>query len=295
VSEPEPPTHARRAEAGTAARRGGDRIDIKAISLDELEQRYRSLTFPEGQPDKPHVIINMVSSFDGSVTVADPRTSEPSERGLGSSADKRVMQLLRSHADAVLNGAETLRVSGSSPVVADEELRAIRRSSGKPNNPLAIVITRTGEHLPLDRADPNSDFFYSQEFNAVVFVTSAATTSTMERIAATGRSVEMISESPDNIAELLAIARSKYGVDMLVCEGGPSINGALIGRGMADEFFMTFVPKIVGGGKHAVELPVPFDRDRLQGLQPVSSYYLSATGELLFRYHIDSSRTHTKS
>ncbi|MDP9238755.1 MAG: dihydrofolate reductase family protein [Chloroflexota bacterium] len=295
VSEPQPPINATPAETGTDARSGGDSVDVKAISLAELEQAYRSLVFPEGQTDRPHVIINMVSSFDGSVTVADPRTGDSSERGLGSSADKRVMQLLRSHADAVLNGAETLRVSRSSPVVANEELRAIRRTKGKPNNPLAIVMTRTGEHLPLERADPKSDFFYSKEFKAVVFVTSAATTSIVERIAATGRSVEMISESPDNIVELLAIARSKYGVNMLVCEGGPSINGALIGHGAADEFFMTFAPTIVGGGKHPVELSVPLDRDRLQSLQLVSSYYLSETGEHFLRYRIHSSRTHTKS
>lgn len=262
-------------------------MDIRETSLVELEQSYRSLNFPEARTDRPYVVINMVSSFDGCVTVADPRTGEPSERGLGSSADKRVMQLLRSHADAVLNGAETLRISGSSPVVADEELRAIRRTRGQPSNPLAIIMTRDGERLPLDRDNPNSDFFYSKEFEAVIFVTSAATDSTVERISATGRSVEVISESADNIAELLSIARRKYNVKLLVCEGGPSINGALIGHGMADEFFMTFAPMIVGGGKHPVELSVPLDRDRLQGLQPVSSYYLSGTGELLLRYQID--------
>ena len=275
-------------ETAADPRSGGDKVDIRETSLVELEQRYRSFSFPEGRTDRPHVVINMVSSFDGCVTVVDPRTGDPSERGLGSSADKRVMQLLRSHADAVLNGAETLRVSGSSPVVADEELRAIRRIKGKPGNPSAIIMSRTGEHLPLDRTDPKSEFFYSKEFEAVVFVTSTASNSTVERIAATGRSVEVMSEASDNIAELLSIARRKYGVKLLVCEGGPSINGALIGHGMADEFFMTFAPKIVGGGKHPVELPEPLERDRLQGLQAVSSYYLSETGELLLRYRIDS-------
>jgi 2,5-diamino-6-(ribosylamino)-4(3H)-pyrimidinone 5'-phosphate reductase len=263
-------------------------VDIRETSLVELEQSYRSLNFPEGRTDRPYVVINMVSSFDGCVTVVDARTGEPSERGLGSSADKRVMQLLRTHADAVLNGAETLRISGSSPAVADEELRAIRRTRRKPSNPLAIIMTRNGARLPLDRTDPKSEFFYSKEFEAVVFVTSAASSSTVERIAATGRNVELISESSDNIAELLSIARGKYSVKLLVCEGGPSINGALIGHGMADEFFMTFAPKIVGGGKHPVELPEPLDRDRLQGLQAISSYYLSETGELLLRYRIDS-------
>jgi 2,5-diamino-6-(ribosylamino)-4(3H)-pyrimidinone 5'-phosphate reductase len=275
------------AETASDPRSGGD-MDIRELSLVELEQAYRSLSFPEGRTARPYVIINMVSSFDGGATVADPRTGEPSERGLGSSADKRVMQLLRSHADAVLNGAETLRISGSSPVVADEELRAIRRTNGRPSNPLAITMSRNGERLPLDRTDPKSQFFYSKEFAAVIFVTAAASSSTVEGIAATGRSVEVISESSDNIAELLSIVRMKYGVKLLVCEGGPSVNGALIRYGMADEFFMTFAPKIVGGGKHAVELPEPLDRDRLQGLRAVSSYYASETGELFLRYSIDA-------
>ncbi len=261
-------------------------MDIGQRSPAEIELAYRSQGFPEARVDRPYVVLNMVSSFDGSVTVADPESGMPSERGLGSSMDKRVMQLLRSHTDAVLNGAETLRASGSSSAIGDDELSAIRGAQGKPRNPLAMTLSRKGNDLPLDPGDPRSDFFYSREFEAVVFVTSAASGGTVERIAATGRHVEVISASDDNISELLSIARRRYDVRLLVCEGGPTINGALIGRGLADEVFMTFAPKLVGGGKHMVQLRQPFDRDHLQGLEPLWSYYLPDSGELFLRYRI---------
>src|SRR5581483_5193596 len=77
---------------------------------------YTDLMLPEPPADRPFVYLNMVSSVDGKATV------DGSERGLGSADDKRMMQELRSHADAVMNGATTLRVSGSSPLVRDEAL-----------------------------------------------------------------------------------------------------------------------------------------------------------------------------
>lgn len=267
-------------------------MDIGKKSRSEIELAYRSLSFPDAPADRPYIVINMVSSFDGSVTVMDAESGTPSERGLGSAMDKRVMQLLRSHTDAVLNGAETLRVSGSSSAIADDELSAIRGAQGRPRNPLAMTLSRKGEDLPLDPADPRSDFFYSREFDAVVFVTSAASGATVNRIAATGRHVEVISASDDNIAELLSIARRRYDAQLLVCEGGPTINGRLVGQGLADEVFMTLAPKLVGGGKHLVELDEPFDRDRLQSLEPLWSYYLPDSGELFLRYRTEQGNAH---
>src|SRR5579864_3327543 len=85
---------------------------------------------------RPIVYLNMVSSVDGKATVGG------SERGLGSADDKRIMQELRSHADAVLNGATTLRVSGSSPLLRDAELVERRTQLGLARQPIGVIVSR---------------------------------------------------------------------------------------------------------------------------------------------------------
>src|SRR5437763_1540365 len=85
---------------------------------------------PPTPAERPYVYINMVASVDGKITV------EGSERGLGSDADKRLFHELRAHADAVLDGATTARISGASPRVRDADLVAWRRGRGLPPHPL---------------------------------------------------------------------------------------------------------------------------------------------------------------
>src|SRR5690349_5573429 len=106
---------------------------------------YTALQFPDPPADRPYVIVNMVSSFDGRAVI------ERTERGLGSPADQRLMRELRFQADVVLDGAGTLRASGTSSRLDDAGLEERRVSSGKSRLPIAATISSTGD-LPLDRA-----------------------------------------------------------------------------------------------------------------------------------------------
>ena len=42
--------------------------------------------------------------------------------------------------------------------------------------------------------------------------------------------------------------RSDYGVRTLLCEGGPTLFGALLTEDVVDELFLTLAPKLAGGG-----------------------------------------------
>src|SRR5690606_27523822 len=120
---------------------------------------YLQLELPEPPPERPYVLVNMVSSADGKIVI------EGTEVGLGSPADQRLMRALRTNVDAVLNGASTLRKSGSSPRLGDSVLEGLRTSRGLPKTPLGVVLTGSGR-LPLDAA-----FFTETSFEAVVFAT----------------------------------------------------------------------------------------------------------------------------
>src|SRR3712207_7506098 len=75
----------------------------------------------------------MVSSLDGRTTVEGKAVS------IGSETDRQVMRTLRSRADAVMIGANTLRAERLS-LGLDEPARP---------QPIAIIVTNTGD-LPLE-------------------------------------------------------------------------------------------------------------------------------------------------
>src|SRR5262249_28060575 len=140
------------------------------------------IDFPEPPPGRPFLYINMVASVDGKSTV------EGSERGLGSEADKRLFHELRVHADVVLNGANTLRISGSSSLVREPDLVEWRQAHMPNPQALGAVMTASG-NLPLD-----APFFTSREFEGVVFVSRSAGAERVARLRAAGRPVHEVSE-----------------------------------------------------------------------------------------------------
>jgi riboflavin biosynthesis pyrimidine reductase len=53
-----------------------------------------------------------------------------------------------------------------------------------------------------------------------------------------------------NLIKALEILKKRYAVEMLLVEGGPSLNHALVASDLADELFLTLVPKLFGGAHH---------------------------------------------
>lgn len=236
---------------------------------------YTDLALPEPPADRPFVYVNMVSSVDGKATV------DGSERGLGSADDKRIMQELRSHADAVLNGATTLRVSGSSPLVRDAALIARRKRDGLAPQPVGVIVSRRGE-LPLD-----APFFRSSAFRGAVVVTDLSTERQRAAIRATGRQVIEVPDGPENGGAIVRAVGQELGVRRLLCEGGPTINRSLLGAGVVDELFLTFAPWLVGGVENLTIVEgEPFGRESMVRLRFVQALHDEATDELFMRYAV---------
>ena len=217
----------------------------------------------------------MVMSADGKITV------EGTERGLGSPADQWLMGALRSHADAVLNGAETLRKSGSTPDPGSDEMRALRAARGLPASPLGVILSSSGD-LPLD-----AEFFTSRDFEAVVFLAETAPAERRRAVEATGRGVVPV-PGDDPIEAMLRVLREDFGVQLLICEGGALLNGALFDAGAVDEYFVTVGARIVGG--HAALTPVRGDRaPSLREVRPLtllSAVTNPTTSEVYLRYRV---------
>lgn len=236
---------------------------------------YAQLTFPEAPEDRPYVVVNMVMSGDGKIVI------EGTEQGLGSKADQALMGQLRSHADAVLNGGETLRKSGSTPLPRSAEMRALREQRGLSKAPLGVILSRGGD-LPLD-----AEFFTSPEFEGVVFLADSAPEKRRRALEGTRRRVVPV-PAGDAVRAMLASLRREFNVRLLLCEGGAQLNGSLFDAGAVDEYFVTVGARIVGG--NVVLTPVRGDRrpsfETVRPLTLLSAVTNSETSEVYLRYRV---------
>jgi len=173
------------------------------------------------------VFINMVMSVDGKTAV------EGKASGLGSAADRAVMRTLRSKADAVMVGGGTVRAERLSLGLDAKDPRP---------RPLAVVLTNTGG-VPLDRN------LLRDEGQRVLVLLSEAATREAERHLGRLAEIRRVPASDTrviDVARALATLKTEYGIDLLLCEGGPTLNHTLISSGLADELFVTLAPRLVG-------------------------------------------------
>ncbi|HET8631259.1 MAG TPA: dihydrofolate reductase family protein [Thermomicrobiales bacterium] len=226
-------------------------------------------TLPPPPPHRPYLMLNMVSSVDGKTVVGGTVSA------LGSDVDHALMRALRAASDAVLNGAGTVRAERVSSQV-DDARAAARAAAGLPAQPLAVVVTRSGD-LPLDRR------YFHDEAMARVIVAGAAAAEDPERRAALEASARLlVARTPDpDLGWALRVLREEHGVGYLLCEGGPHLNGELFRHGLVDEVFWTVAPKIVGGGEDLTLVEGP-PLDGLPRLALVTAYLHEH--ELFLRY-----------
>lgn len=177
----------------------------------EAEDVFADVDFKAlAPPDRPYVVVNMVESADGRAALGG-LTKE-----LSSAADRAVFHALRTSVDAVMVATGTVRAEGYGRLVPKEERRAIRAARGLAPEPLAIVVSRSGsfpEDAPL-MSDPDA------------------------------RVARYVTDSP---AEAVRRAQSEHGVRSVLCEGGPTLNAAVLADGVFDELFLTVSPVLAGG------------------------------------------------
>lgn len=240
-----------------------------------MKPDYTALDLPEPPTDRPYILMNMVMSADGKVVI------EGTEAGIGSKTDQRLMRELRVNADAVLNGANTLRASGTSSRLGDEGLEELRIANGKPRFPIAVALSRSGK-LPLDKI-----FFTARDFDAVVYLSEEAPADRKAALVATGRPVHIVPAGAE-ITAMLKHMRQELDVKVLLVEGGPTVNAQMYELGVVDEYFLTLGPVIVGGRDTltAVEGESAFSRDDVKHLELLAAVPNPETNEVYVHYRV---------
>jgi riboflavin biosynthesis pyrimidine reductase len=184
--------------------------------------------------DRPWLLVNMVTSLDGAVAV-DGRSG-----ALGGPGDHLVFHALRSLADVILVGAATVRAEGYGPVRIPADLQEARVLAGQAAVPRLAIVSR---RLDLDLTSP----LFTESDPAPVVVTSPA--AAMARRAEVAQTADLLlaGHGDDVDFEIALAALGEMDAELVVCEGGPTINGQLLGADLIDEFCLTVAPKLVGG------------------------------------------------
>ena len=235
---------------------------------------YEHIGFPAGkepqgtqtQTARPYVLLNMVASADGKAAV-DGKAS-----GLGTATDRSVMRTLRSRADAVMVGGGTVRAEKLSLSLDPEDTRPV---------PRAVILTNTGD-LPLE-----NNLVWDHRQKVLVLLSENADKGVKGRLGrfAETRTVPATESGTMDVASALNIMKSRYGIDILLCEGGPTLIRSLISADLADELFITVAPVLVGS--KTVDESRVFLQDRPVGPTSLGLISSHAIGDELFlRYAI---------
>jgi riboflavin-specific deaminase-like protein len=182
---------------------------------------------------RPWLLINMVASLDGAITI------EERSGGLGGPADREVFFALRHVADVILVGAGTARAEDYGPPRASEAVRATRRARGQADVPRLALVTRS-----LD-LDPAARMFTDPDNRPLVFTHDGAPRERRDALAAVADVVALGADEVD-LAAVVSHLR-ETGVEVVTCEGGPTLNGDLIAHDLVDEWCLTISPLLVAG------------------------------------------------
>jgi 5-amino-6-(5-phosphoribosylamino)uracil reductase len=217
--------------------------------------------------DRPQTSANFAASADGHTTFAGR------SRELGDDGDREIFHGLREQVDAVLAGTETMRTERYGRIIPDAARRGRRLAAGLTAEPLACVVTRSGN---VSTAIP---LFEEPEARIVIFSAHAIAPI---RCAAQVEVVRLEPELPA-LTSALGRLRREYGVRSLLCEGGPTLFGGLLREGLVDELFLTLAPKLTGGG-HGPQIS---SGDELHGLAPMKLRWLLERNDSLYlRYEL---------
>jgi riboflavin biosynthesis pyrimidine reductase len=160
--------------------------------------------------ERPFLLVNMIATADGRATIAG-RTGPIANR-----ADHELFHALRTRVDAVMVGAETVRVEGYGRM-----------------DPLAVLVTRTARvpaEVGLLRAPENRVLVLTPSPDAMLPACAAE-----------------VSYLRAPLQEGVRRLRSEHGVRSILCEGGPRLLGDLLRAGLVDELHLVIAAKLAGG------------------------------------------------
>ena len=252
----------------------GLRLYPKPGAVADKGEIYDDLDLPNAKSRRfPYVIINMVSSVDGRSSLSGKAS------GIGGPADRAAMRALRSHVDAIMVGACTLRAEKLNLGLDDPEVA----------QPLAVVVGGVGGLPILDNlvrpAGQGVILALPQRVPAENDANRDVARDGVTPLRCPGPRPSRV-----DIRCLLEVLKAEHAVDRLLVEGGPGLNRSLIEGGLVDELCLTVAPKLLLGPEAAILSGAQHDDPEVprRYLKLVSVH--AAGDELFLRYRVQDPR-----
>ncbi|POX50021.1 5-amino-6-(5-phosphoribosylamino)uracil reductase [Streptomyces sp. Ru71] len=201
----------------------------------------------------PYVLLSAAVSLDGYLD-----DTGPERLLLSSPTDFDRVDEVRASADAILIGAGTLRADNPRLLVNSPRRRAARVAAGKPEYPLKVMVSASGD------LDPAANFWHTGGEKILYTTLQGA-----ERASRAGLTADIVPLGHRlDWPALLDHLHDSRGVRSLMVEGGGTIHTQLLQRQLADELQLVLSPLLVGDPK-APRLfgPGPYQRGRLRLLE----------------------------
>ncbi|MFM1811729.1 MAG: hypothetical protein RLZZ336_667 [Cyanobacteriota bacterium] len=211
---------------------------------------------------RPETRLVLAISLDGRLAPAGGGAAQ-----LGGSGDRRALEQALAWADACLIGARTLRLHGSTCLIRDADLLARRHSQGRPPQPTAIVVSRSGR-LAADLP------FFAQPITRWLLQSEPGP-------APSGFDRQLPLPSWAQVGSHLAAA----GLQRLVVLGGAQLAASLLAVDAIDALQLTLCPLLLGGD-HSWLPATALLPDGLAGWRLEQHHDLGGN-ELLVRYRRD--------
>lgn len=208
---------ARLKDAGIAVEAGLLEAECRRINEPFIKQVTTGL---------PFVVFKCAMTLDGRIAAASGDS-----RWITSEASRREVHRLRSKMDAVMVGVET--------AIADDPLLTVRHVRGE--NPVRVVVD-SRLRLPLTAA------LLHDGAAETVIATRESGPARHEAFTALGAKI-LVCEERDGRVDLTDLMRklAGLGVQSVLLEGGGTLAGEALRRGLIDKFLFFYAPKILGG------------------------------------------------
>jgi len=210
------------------------RIFPSEVDLDPIDF-YDLIRVPHA--GRPWLLLNMITSVDGSTHISG------TSGGLGGPADQKVLSTLRSVADVILVGSGTVHAENyRAPQVPGDEAGRRRVERGQSPLPRLAVVSGSGK---LNPEIPMFDKNETRSMRPLIYTSENGERKLLENFE---DKAEIVTLDAD-LVDLSCVLKDLFGrgAQVVLAEGGPSLNHQLIEAQLVDELCLTISPLLVGG------------------------------------------------